>query len=465
MFMTSKSAIVAITLLGCLSVPSHASVDGIGWRSLDSAQIAPELVGVWQSEATGHLIAFTDTGYAVFHKVGELCLADTGQLPALQLFQVLPGQTRAELFFYDYRLHPDLLQNPLSVVRVDALPPHCMTADATAEHTLAETFDAVWKLFDRHYAFFEERTVDWSQARQVYQPRAEQAESADALFDILVEMLRPLNDGHVNLSWGERSFNAGRPRLRQQLTEAWRDADTELSEGAFVGQWSRQVRQSIGRVLDEGSHRIGADGAVEWGLINQRVGYLRVNRFARFDAHAPNRAAELETLRQTLVEASLDLSSAERLIVDVAHNGGGHDAAAMTVVEYFLDQPREVLIYAVPGTEARHVRLAPSGQGETRDITLLTSEVTASAAEAFVLMMRALPHVTHAGERTRGGISSLLPKPLPLGFQVTVSYQPVLDAEGRLFEGSGIPPEQTLILFPEGELFDGYAAGLEQLAQ
>ena len=149
----------------------------------------------------------------------------------------------------------------------------------------------------------------------------------------------------------------------------------------------------------------------------------------------------------------------------MAHNGGGHDAAAMTVVEHFLDQPRDVLIYAVPGTEARAIRLAPSGAGESRDITLVTSEVTASAAEAFVLMMRAMPHVTHAGEATRGGISSLLPKPLPLGFRVTVSYQPVLDAEGQLFEGAGIPPEHPIALFPEGELFEGYARAIEQLAQ
>ena len=136
--------------------------------------------------------------------------------------------------------------------------------------------------------------MDWSEARARFRPRAEQAEDAGALFDVLAEMLAPLNDGHVNLSWVDRAFNAGRPELRQRLAEAWRETETDLSEGAFVGQWSRQVRESIAAVLDEGTHTIGAEGALEWGLINQSVGYVRINRFSRFDSEAPDRAAELE---------------------------------------------------------------------------------------------------------------------------------------------------------------------------
>jgi carboxyl-terminal processing protease len=80
-------------------------------------------------------------------------------------------------------------------------------------------------------------------------------------------------------------------------------------------------------------------------------------------------------------------------------------------------------------------------------------------------MMRAFPHVTQVGGRTRGGLSSLLPKPFPNGFLVTLSYQRVLDADGTLFEGIGIPADRPLELFPDGDLRGGFASALSVLAE
>ena len=125
-----------------------------------------------------------------------------------------------------------------------------------------------------------------------------------------------------------------------------------------------------------------------------------------------------------------------------------------------------------PRSRSRRRRPAPGGgalrpEGArqfTRPVVLLTSEITASAAEVFVLMMRALPHVTHAGERTRGILSGLLPKPLPGGYMVTLSHQTVRDAEGRLFEATGVPPGVEIVLFPEGREATGLADAIRDLA-
>lgn len=463
--MLTRSAILGLFLLGCSSEANEADLDPQAWQALPETNTAPELLGVWRSAATGHLIAFGPGGYEVFHEVGALCLADTGQLPALSLYQLEAGTKRLALHYFDYRDHPALLQNPLILDRIDALAPHCGPWSPSGEEDLLATFDALWSVFDRHYAFFDERGIDWDQTREVYRSQAQAATDPEALFEIFTDMLAPLNDGHVNLSGAGLSFNAGNPDLRQRLAAHWRVSGSDVSEGRFVGQWSREVRASIVELLDEGSHTTASEGALEWGRINGTVGYIRINRFARFDGQAPNRSAELDRLRQDLSAMAADLNDTQRLIVDVAHNGGGHDAAAMTVVEHFLDQPREVLIYAVPGVPRRAVSLTPSGEAEMREISLITSEITASAAEAFVLMMRALPHVTQVGEPTRGNISSLLPKPLPMDFRVTLAYQPVLDANGTLFEVGRIPPHRDMTLFPDDNLFGGYRDTIRQIAQ
>jgi hypothetical protein len=58
-----------------------------------------------------------------------------------------------------------------------------------------------------------------------------------------------------------------------------------------------------------------------------------------------------------------------------------------------------------------------------------------------------------------------LPKPFPNGFLVTLSYQRVLDADGTLFEGIGIPADRPLELFPDGDLRGGFASALSVLAE
>ena len=151
--MALKSILVAAALLIGLGEASDASDNAAPWQVLEVERLAPDLEGVWRSAPTGHLVEFTASGYSVFHEVGAFCLPDTGQLPALRLYQMNPTRSQAQLFFYDYRAHPALLQNPLRVDRIDALPAHC-GRQADLESSPVQTFDAVWALFDRHYAFF-----------------------------------------------------------------------------------------------------------------------------------------------------------------------------------------------------------------------------------------------------------------------------------------------------------------------
>ena len=441
------------------------AADPIQWRPIELGPDSSNLFGIWRNASLGHIALFSDEGVRVFHHLDGYCLADTGVVPEFKLYHLEQGSDQLYLHYYDYREMPWLLQNPLVYKRLNKLPEACEGQSEVDSAELIEIFDLVWTLFDRYYAFFEEQDVNWQELRAVYRPRASTLTNDQALFELLSEMLGHLNDGHVNLTWKENTFNAGRPMLRQRLTEAWHRADSKLPEQAFVSRWSQDVRSSVRNLIDAGSYHEGADGALEWGLINGSVGYIRINRFRAFDRAAPSRQAELATLERTLADMKRDLRNADRLIVDVVHNGGGHDAAAMTIVRHFLDEPRDVIEYAAMGSPTVRVSLQPAGAGEKRETILLTSEITASAAESFVLMMKDLPHVTQAGGRTRGGISSLLPKPLPRGFRVTISYQTVRDANGRLFEARGIPPEREIELFPETNLFGNYAQSIRMLAE
>jgi hypothetical protein len=399
----------------------------------------------------------------VFHVLEDFCIRDNGVVPAYALFRFSEDEALL-LHYFDYRARPDLLQAPLIFHRIDGLPEACQRDVMDASVAPNQVFAIIMRSFDRFYAFFEERGIDWEATKRRYAARAEALSSDEELFELLEEMLAPLGDGHVNLTWSDRSFNAGRPRLRERLRDAWTKSGSDLSEGAFVSAWHQAVLNSVYDVLDPSSLRSGAAGALEWGTIADTAGYVRVNRFTSFTQPDTLRAVQYDSLDAALGRMHRDLAAASILIVDVALNGGGSDAAAQLVASYFADRRRPALRYEAHGAPPQEIIVSPQGDGESRPVLLLTSEVTASAAESFVVMMRAFPHVVHVGGRTRGGMSSLLPKPFPNGFRVTLSYQRVLDTRGILYEATGIPPEHDVELFPDSNLTRDFAATLARLA-
>lgn len=72
---------------------------------------------------------------------------------------------------------------------------------------------------------------------------------------------------------------------------------------------------------------------------------------------------------------------------------------------------------------------------------LLTSALTASAAEHFVMAMRVLPQVTVLGEPTAGAHSAVFERQLPNGWSFGLSTEECILAGGNVYDRVGIPPE------------------------
>lgn len=455
--------LVALCLLmGCNPIEKEIKRE---WRLIDLAN--EQLLGAWEMEGYGRLIEVSQDTIQVYHHVKDFCIADRGLVPAFSLYALEDGGNGLSLLYQDYGSDSEVLQTRIKLNKLQSLPEAC-TAGRYTSATPVEVFDLLWASFQEHYAFFADRGVDWNQQKLLYESRVSKLASVDSLFPVLSEMLAPLGDGHVNLYQGrDKAFNAGVGglALRNRIVERWEREGAEGSAGSFVGAWHRHVQSSVYDVLDEGSLQSGAAGAVEWGTISGDVGYVRINRFSGLAGRGISRPAQLDTLHAALREMSNDFADKRMTIVDVSLNGGGMDPAAITVARYFADQPRHVLTKTIQGAHDTRVRLEPvEGFQFTKPVYLLTSEVTASAAEVFVLIMRAFPHVKHVGSKTRGGISGMLPKQLPQDFMVTISNEQVLDVEGNLYEGKGIPPTVAFPVFPDDSLYTGLANALRRLS-
>ena len=76
-----------------------------------------------------------------------------------------------------------------------------------------------------------------------------------------------------------------------------------------------------------------------------------------------------------------------------------------------------------------------------KEVDVLISKATCSAAEVFALAMRELPHVRLVGEATCGTLSDEMIHRLPNGWRYSLSNELYLSPRGECFEAAGVQPD------------------------
>lgn len=278
-------------------------------------------------------------------------------------------------------------------------------------------FDALWTEFDRHYAFFELKGVDWDGLYDAYRPEAMAAPTTAGLLEVFAELLDHLEDGHVNIYT---------PTFGYAYT-GWYEPYPESFHWPAVEARLSGIRRS-------------PDQRVAWGDLASGIGYVHVGDFGA------TRDRDLDTVVR-------DFEGKAAMIVDVRSNGGGSDRASRRTAGLFTSARfhyRTIRYRDGP----RHTDFSDPIENyvEPRDllrfggpVAVLTNRRTFSAAEDFVLAMRQLPHVTVVGDTTGGGSGNPLVRELPNGWTFRLPHWLATDPSGFNWEGVGIPPDTWVV--------------------
>ncbi|MDT0554751.1 S41 family peptidase [Patiriisocius hiemis] len=308
-----------------------------------------------------------------------------------------------------------------------------------------KNFDKLWNEFNDRYANFEIKNINWNEIYKKYRPLINENTTNDSLFKVCNNMLLELKDGHVNLvQYGKKD------RVVNKADDG--------SPSTFIKNFplSKEETPNIHQLLktadktlkDNGFLTIGVSkkGSMEYA-VSKEYGYLRVLSMGNLSL------SDYRKHSDNAVEAFKNLKG---IIIDVRFNGGGDDKASFEIASRFTDKKRighykrEKIKGSSDFKKLKTKYLEPSGEKQfVKPIVVLTSDLTASAAEVFTMIMKELPYVRVVGDNTNGIFSDMYNFKLPNGWLATLSHQQYFSSKMKNFEGIGIEPDIKLLNQPQ----------------
>jgi len=278
-------------------------------------------------------------------------------------------------------------------------------------------FEALWKIMDEHYCFFDYKNVDWNSVYNIYKVRARGDISREQLFEVLTDMLSELRDGHVNLY---SAFDYGR---------YWRwheDYPTNFSDTL--------QRRYLGT-----DYRIAA--GLKYKILDDNIGYVYYESFS--DAVGEG----------NLDEVIQHFMFCQGMIVDIRGNGGGTVTNVDKIAARFCNE-KTLVGYSQHKTGKGHndfsdlepIYIEPSSNLRwQKPVVLLTNREVFSAANEFTQYMRCMPQVIQVGDQTGGGSGMPFTATLPNGWTVRFSACPNYDRDRNQTE-FGIAPDYNVAI-------------------
>lgn len=145
------------------------------------------------------------------------------------------------------------------------------------------------------------------------------------------------------------------------------------------------------------------------GMKSQNFGVERVERLPFNIGYLNLRAfAPAKDAAETLAAAMTLVANTDSLIIDLRKNGGGDPATVTLLASYLLDERTHMTdIYYRNGDRTEQMwssDVVPGARfGQQKDVYVLTSKHTFSAAEDFSFALKSLKRITVVGETTGGG--------------------------------------------------------------
>ena len=288
-----------------------------------------------------------------------------------------------------------------------------------------ENFETLWEIFNEKYAFFDVRGVDWKKQKDFYRLKVSDDTTPIQLFEIMAQMLSPLNDGHVEL-------------VAKNLNKYFNSENKP-------GFWQEFDEEQIRELFSVTKNNLKAHGFSEL-----KPTQTEILQYAKSSDLAYLRIIELEgqkwkRFRSALADLEKDFDGLRGYIIDLRECPGGDDEVLLEILGRFTDKKRvafhrkeKVGFDEFSDLETWYVE--PKGTAQfTGPVVLLTNDAVFSGGDVFALVANELPNVTIIGDRTNGIFSYQYHGKLPNGWKYTLSNQIYYSKDMICYESTGVP--------------------------
>lgn len=419
---------------------------------------------LWLSDGYGLFVRFDDTMLRTYELTSISCIPSrtarrTENEGRESTILFMSGHQTIRIIRTDdpnvLRMHTDGTASDIILQRTSKGPDTCKSAPPS---TPQETFSIFWQTFAEQYPFFALHKTDWRAVDKKFKPEVTAGTKPTELFQILRQMIEPLQDSHTGLEAAD--INAE--------FDGWRNDANHLEEN----NWKR-----AGSIIESkyvhGGLRAYCKGHVQFGIVQSAIGYLRVTTFYDY-ADVEGYAAELQCLQNSLDTIFSSREKISGLVIDVRLNHGGDDPLGIEIASRLTE--KRYLAYAkiarnsteldapLHFTEQQASWVVPSARpGFQGRVVLLIGPDTVSAGETFAMALFGRePRVTLVGLNTQGVFSDILSRSLPNGWRFHLPNEIYLTADGRAFDGTGVSPDIPVPFFSDADLQNGRDAALEE---
>ncbi len=264
----------------------------------------------------------------------------------------------------------------------------------------------------------------------------------------------------IRWTWGVRDMLDGEPGSTVKVT--LRTQDGEEKTASLIRNSNTRSNEMIFLSMPRPNGEL-----LEFRWLDNGIAYLALNAF-----HDP-------AILDQFYEVYEDIKKSKGLIIDLRFNNGGDGGIASEIISHFADHPmqfskyktrKHIAVYKVWGQHADQYPqleeykvyaddnvweseepeiLNPSDEAHIVPTAVLTSRVTVSAAEDFLILADTLEHFTTIGENTFGSTGQPAFYDLPGGGKVRICTKRDTYPDGRDFVGYGIKPDIYIQRTPE----------------
>ncbi len=294
--------------------------------------------------------------------------------------------------------------------------PSC-TDESSGRHanTPENNFEQLWREFDRSYAHFQLKNIDWDSQYRLYRPKVTPETTDAELFNILSDMIASLKDPHV--------------RLRSNTGMDFRYDPMNGRRVNFPG---------ISAIVPRYLHNYENNRTIGSALIDGNIGYIYIGSFDG----TPDTFAYIDV-------AIRKFESTNGVIIDIRNNGGGNDSNAGIVAGRFVNE-KKLFRYVKFKSGSLHNDFTDfipgyiTSAGPIRyfnPVIVLTNRGCASSTESFILQLKTMSTVRVVGDTTSGSSGNPAEYELPNGWKYQVSRWIEFKPDKTTFEGVGLFPD------------------------